>query len=159
MVTLETVRKSAAPHTFPRHVLDGCATGLVLFAAQWHGKQDAIWLAEAGIKGTCVDTNADRLAEMATLYPDGWEYLAEDVFEFATMTERMWDVVTIDCPTNLFDRCAGWAAKWCSLARWAVVLGSGGAPELDLPMGWRVSETLQRSSFAGGVYWTVLEPA
>ena len=155
---MEAVRKMAAPNRFPRHILQDAQTGLVLFAAAWYGKQDAIWMAEAGMTATCVDVDIDRLLKMAGAYPQDWEYRNDDVFEFAATSERKWDVVTVDCPTNLFERCAGWAKVWCNLATEAVILGTGPSPSLNLPDGWHVTETLERSTFAGGVFWTVLEP-
>lgn len=157
MVTLPDIRDEQEARIFPRHVLEGCETGLVLFAAAWYGKQDAVWLAEAGIRATCVDTNGGRLDAMALAYPDDWEFVVGDAFGYASRTRRRWDVVTVDCPTGAFDRCAGLAATWCGLARRVVVLGSGPAPELDLPVGWNVAERIRRSNFRGGTYWTVLQ--
>jgi hypothetical protein len=160
VVSLDEVRREAAPAIFPRHVLEGCGTALCLFAAAFKGQQDAVWLEEAGIRATCVDRDLAALYEMRNLYPDDWEFEVMDVFDFATETDRRWDVVTVDCPTNLFDRCAEWLPIWCLLARKAVVLGTGADTDLNLrvPAGWSVTETLRRSPFNGGVYWTVLQP-
>jgi hypothetical protein len=160
MVTLEEVREKAAPDTFPRHVLDGCDTGLVLFAAGFHGCQDAIWLAEAGVRATCVDVDHGKLGEMVLAYPEGWEYVHGDVFAYtsgAWERSQTWDVVTIDCPTGAFERCARLASRWCDLARQTVVLGSVRDPELRVPGGWSVTETVHRSDYKGGTYWTVLQ--
>lgn len=157
-MTLEMVRAGAAPGLYPRHVLDGCETALVLFAAAFHGQQDAVWMADAGLKATCVDVDAARLNEMAVAYPDGWEYVVGDAFEYAMLTERRWDVVSVDCPTNLFGRCAEMLPVWCLLAGRAVVLGTGVGTEVDPPGGWRITGTVPRSQFQGGVYWTVIEP-
>lgn len=159
VLSLDVIRDPAAAGLYPRRVLDGCESALVLFAAAWHGKQDAVWIAEAGLTGTCVDLDGEKLDEMAAVYPDGWEFAAEDAFVFATRAQRRWDVVSIDCPTNLFDRCADLVPLWCLLARKAVVLGSGSGVVADPPKGWRMTETVRRSSFNGGVYWTVLEAA
>lgn len=158
MVTLEDVRAQSAPELYPRHVLVECSSALVLFAAAWHGKQDAVWIADAGLTATCVDLDADRLDEMEAAYPDGWEFVALDVFDFAVLTENQWDVVSIDCPTNLFDRCSDFLPVWCLLARRAVVLGSGEFTVVLPPAGWEITEQLRRSSFNGGVYWTVIKP-
>ena len=54
---------------YPRRVLDGLTTALVLFAAAFHGRQDAIWIAKAGMNGTCVDIDAEKLEEMKVAYP------------------------------------------------------------------------------------------
>ena len=82
------------PRRFPLHALRGSKTGLCVFAAEWHGRQDAFWLYEAGIKTTCVDVNGQRLEEMRRIYPDGWEFVAEDAFEFQPPSK--YDVVTLD---------------------------------------------------------------
>lgn len=156
--TLETIRDSRGAALYPRRVLDGAETALVLFAAAFHGRQDAIHVADAGLAATCVDLDGGRLAEMEAAYPDGWEYVTGDVFEFAAQAERQWDVVSIDCPSNLFDECAGLLPLWCRLARRAVVLGCGMGTDVLVPDGWRVTELLHRSSFRGGVYWAVVEP-
>lgn len=159
MVTLEAVRASASPDLYPRHLLPGCESALVLFAAAWHGKQDAVWMAEAGLAATCVDVDAAKLDEMAGAYPDGWEYVVSDVFEYVLRTERKWDVVSIDCPTNLFERCAELLPLWCRVARKAVVLGCGAGTMVVVPEGWSTGARLHRSNFNGGVCWAVLERA
>lgn len=158
MVTLEQVRAQSAPELYPRHVLPGCSSALVLFAAAWHGKQDAVWIADAGLTATCVDVDDDRLNEMADAYPDDWEFVAADVFDYTARTPRQWDVVTIDCPTNLFDRCADLLPLWCLLARRAVILGCSVFTDVVPPAGWATSERLRRSDFRGGVDWAVMGP-
>lgn len=156
-VTLAAVRREASAELYPRHVLTGCESALVLFAAAWHGKQDAVWMAEAGLTATCVDVDGDRLSEMEAAYPSGWEFVAADAFDYATAAERQWDVVSLDPFTNLIDRCAGMLPLWCLLARKAVVLGCCEATDVLAPTGWRVTEMLHRSTFVGGVFWAVLE--
>lgn len=158
MVTLERVRANANPDLYPRRVLEGRNSALVLFAAGFHGAQDAIWINDAGMTATCVDVNHKMLGEMVLAYPMTWEYVHGDAFEYAELTERQWDVVTIDCPTSLFDRCSEELPLWCALARRAVVLGTGIGTEVDPPAGWKVTEVVPRSRFQGGVYWTVIEP-
>lgn len=157
MVTLDTIRHGAAPDIYPRHLLVGCESALVLFAAAFHGQQDAVWMAEAGLRATCVDIDEERLGEMEAAYPSSWEFVPGDVFEFATAAECQWDVVSVDCPTNLFYRCAEFLPVWCLLARHSVILGCNNR-YLDVPVGWRETERRHRSNFLlGGVYWAVLE--
>lgn len=156
MVSLEQVRAKAAPQLYPRHVLVGCDDALVLFAAAWHGKQDAVWMEEAGLRATCVDLDAVRLAEMAEAYPDTWEFVDMDVFDYTTRTERMWDVVSIDSPTNLFDQTERLLALWALIARNAIIIGSDDRLMIP-PKGWEQTEKLYRSSFNGGVYWQVFQ--
>lgn len=146
------------PRRFPRDVLRGSKTGLCVFAAEWHGRQDAFWLYEAGITTTCVDVNGTRLEEMRRIYPDGWEFVTGDAFEFAPQTK--YDVVTLDPFTGeAMDRCHREIARWCSLANNAVVMGSTAAQPIHrAPAGWRLAELVHRSDFGGGVFWTVLKP-
>jgi hypothetical protein len=161
-VTLEQVRVGAAARLYPRDRLEGCETALVLFAAAFHGQQDAIWMADAGLTATCVDVDAEKLGEMEAVYPAGWEFVQEDAFEYTISADiehrRTWDVVSLDCPSNLFDECADFLPLWCELANRAVILGTGVSTVVEPPPAWRVTERLRRSNFLGGVYWTVLEP-
>jgi hypothetical protein len=144
-VTLAEIQGGAAPSIYPRAVLEGCETALVLFAAAFHGQQDAVWMAGAGLTATCVDVDAEKLGEMEQVYPADWEY-------------AYGDVVSLDPPSNLFGRCAKLLPTWCGLARHAVILGTGEATVIVEPEDWRVSECVRRSNFQGGCYWTVLTP-
>lgn len=154
--SLDDVRVEADRELYPRRVLAGCETALVLFAGAFFGRQDAVWIHDAGMRATCVDVRP--LDAMAALYPAGWEFVEADAFEFCERSGGQWDVVSVDCPTNLFRRCAESLPLFCDLARRAVVLGSDGS-RVVAPAGWVVTETRQRSSFRGGVYWDVIERA
>jgi hypothetical protein len=155
MVTLEQVRAGASERLYPRHVLGG-RTALVLFAAAFHGQQDAVWMAEAGLTATCVDVDAEKLGEMEQVYPSDWDYVYGDAFAFALATERQWDIVSLDPPSNLFDRCAELLPMWCRLADMGVILGHGKNTAVMPPDGWWISDQVKRSTFAGGCYWTVI---
>ena len=160
VLTLDAVRAESAPHRFPQHVLKGCESALVLFAAAFHGRQDAVWMADAGLKATCVDTDRIKLHEMKAAYPARWKFVEADAFLFARDNAELppqWDVVSLDPWSSLFQRVADALPLWCSLARRAVLLGTGVGTDVVVPEGWRVSEVLERSGFKGGVYWTVLE--
>jgi hypothetical protein len=157
-VTLAEIQGGAAPSIYPRAVLEGCDTALVLFAAAFHGQQDAVWMADAGLTATCVDVDAEKLGEMEQVYPADWEYVYGDAFAYAAAADRTWDVVSLDPPSNLFGRCAKLLPTWCGLARRAVILGTGQDTVIDEPEDWRVSECVRRSNFGGGCYWTVLTP-
>lgn len=157
-VTLADVRDLPSGVSYPNLARLGSETALILFAAQWLGKQDAVWIADAGLQGTCVDVQPDKLRQMEAIYPDGWEFVCADVFPFTERTDRSWDVVSIDCPSNMFQECADLIERWCSLARDAVILGTGVGTMVTAPDGWAVSEVRKRSDYDGGVYWTVLEP-
>lgn len=159
MTTLEDIRELEHGASYPGFVLRHSETALVLFAAQWLGKQDAYWIADAGLVGTCLDLQPDKLRQMEQIYPDGWEFICADVFSFTETTDRVWDVVSIDCPTADFQTCADLLPRWCSLARDAVILGSGWDTKVEPPDGWRIEDVRKRSDYFGGVYWTVLVPA
>jgi len=145
--------------SFPENVLEGCRDALVLFAQAWYGKQDAVYVANAGLVGTCVDARDHNFQAMRELYPAGWEFVKADVYQFVEDTERTWDVVTVDCPSGHFQRCADLLAELCSLATRAVVLGSGAKTRITVPGGWVQTARNRRSTMYGGVYWTVLERA
>jgi hypothetical protein len=157
--SLADVRDLHAGVSYPGHVLEGCETALLFFCAHWHGRQDAYWIADAGLVGTCVDENAERLAEMEAIYPVGWEFIVADAYEFPNTTKAQWDIVSLDPWTNQFQACADLLPDWCSLARRAVILGSGYDTTIVAPDGWKVADVRKRSDHNGGVYWTVLEPA
>jgi hypothetical protein len=157
VLTLDKIRDPKAARLYPRHVLAGCSDALVLFAAAFGGKQDAVWIADAGMVATCVDNDRQKLQAMRDAYPPNWVFVVADAFEYALRTEYRWDVVSIDCPSNLFDRCAELLPLWCRIARRAVVLGCSDSTEIVPPTGWERTEMLHRSSFQGGVYWAVIE--
>jgi hypothetical protein len=151
------------PAAFPSDVLKGAQTGLCVFAAEWHGKQDAQWLARAGIRTTCVDRNRQKLAEMEMIYPDGWQFSDIDAFGFvqnSLYNGLRWDVVTADPFTGqAMDRCHRELDQWCKLANNAVVMGSTIIQQVErAPAGWRIAERRYRGDYVGGVYWTVLLP-
>ncbi len=161
--TLEEIRNDEAGFAYPRAILDGCESALVLFAAGFHGRQDAFWIANAGLTATCVDTDAGRLMEMRSVYPDGWEFFTDNAYEFVSViadtTDLKWDVVSVDCPSGAFDRCAELVGDWCRLATRAVILGTGKTTSVSAPVGWEITDRRKRSTYDGGVFWTVLEPA
>jgi hypothetical protein len=144
--------------TFPRHLLEGQETGLVLFAAGFYGMHDAYWMAEAGVRATCVDIDQEKLETMRRIYPDDWTFACQDAFELAESLDRRFDVVTVDPGSNWFERVADLTELWCSLARRAAVIGAGvGTKDMRAPEGWRVTDTRRRSNHLGGVFWVVME--
>ena len=151
------------PNSFPRDILAGANTGLCVFAAEWHGKQDAQWLAKAGMTATCVDLNRTRLDEMERIYPSDWKFTDWDAFTFrdaSIQNNRKWDVVTADPFTGeAMDRCHRELDRWCALANQAVVMGSTIIQTIDrAPVGWKITGRVYRGDYVGGVYWTVLKP-
>jgi len=158
---LAEIRDLDAGSVYPGHRLQGCETALVMFAAGFLGKQDAYWIADAGLKATCVDADAAKVQEMQGMYPDDWDFVIGDVYDFAERHAGRWtwDVVSLDPWTQDFDRCAAQLATFCWLANRLVVIGTGVGTTLRVPLGWAVTEVVKRSDYRGGVYWTCLEPA
>lgn len=160
MVTLDSIRGQAVKNLYPRQVLRRNETALILFAAAFYGRQDAIWAAKAGMHGTCVDLDKAKMATMQAVYPQAWEFEVEDVFDFILRTDRQWDVVSVDWPTPYFERVDEFLPLFCLLARRAVVFGTGADTSFVVPEGWTVTDEVRRSEFlAGGVWWTVVEHA
>ena len=101
---------------------------------------------------------------MAAIYPDEWTFVCDDVFEYARRRYaegRTYDLVSLDPPTNLFERCAD-LDRPLVLARPAPDRRSAPAAStaLGAPEGWRIDLRHPfRSAFRGGTYWTTLEPA
>lgn len=153
--TLDEVR-DPDDRSFPTGVLRNQRTALVLFSSAWYGMQDAYYVAAAGLTATCVDLRDENFDAMRALYPDGWEFEHADAYEFIRRTQRRWDVLTVDCPSGHFQKCADLLPSLCGLARSAVVLGSGADTRMVVPDGWRVLTRNRRSMMYGGVYWTVL---
>jgi len=160
MSELAAIQDLEAGATYPGHLLDGCDTALVMFAAGFLGKQDAYWIADAGLKATCVDVDAAKLQQMQTMYPDAWHFVIQDAYDYAEHDAGRWtwDIVSLDPWTQDFDRCAAQIGTWCYLANRAVILGTGAATRVTPPKGWNITEIRKRSDYMGGVYWTCLEP-
>lgn len=159
VATIDDIRDLHSGASYPGHLIRGRVDALVLFAAAWLGRQDAYWIYDAGLKATCVDRDQEKLDEMKALYPDTWEFVNGDVYDFAENTWDTWDVVSLDCPSDQFQKCADKLQLWCDLAHEAVILGTGVGTYYRVPDGWKVSDVRKRSTYLGGVYWTCLEPA
>lgn len=144
---------------YPVEHLVGHQTALIVFAAAFGGLNDGAWIHDAGLTATCVDNDRDALDAMWLHYPDTWEFVCADAYEFAALTERQWDVVSLDPFTNEFDRCAENIAAFCRLARHVVIVGTGACTNLEAPPFWRTAARMYRTGYEGGVYWTVLERA
>jgi hypothetical protein len=136
-------------------------TALCLFSAEWLGLQDVYWVDQAGLIGTCVDLQGDKLEQMRELYPEGWEFIERDVYEFVMLArtdpKARWDVVTLDPWTGQFEVCADLIETWTTLARKVVVLGHGNyrLTPPEAPEGWTLTQTIRRSDYKGGVNWLV----
>ena len=121
MISSKPVLTDADRASYPTHLLEGCETGLCLFAAAFLGQNDAAHFEEAGVRTTCVDTDAERLGQMSFYYPRDWKYFTGDAWRYAegaAAIGRQWDAISVD--PFLGD--AGYRALdslglWASLAR------------------------------------------
>lgn len=145
--------------SFPTGTIIGYETALVLFAQAWYGKQDAVYVAQAGLRATCVDYRDHNFAAMRDLYADDWEFVQADAYQFIQETDRQWDVVTVDCPSGHFQQCADLLPRFGEIARHVIVLGTGVGTEFMAPRGWVWAEEHERSKMYGGVYWSVFTHA
>jgi hypothetical protein len=156
-LTLEHIRSEPDGAAYPRDLLADCRDALVLFAAGFLGRQDAFWIADAGLEATCVDVRPHQLGEMAMMYPPTWVFVEADVYEFIQRPSiHVYDLVSVDCPSGHFQGCAKLIDAWCMFAERYVVLGTGPDTEIRAPFGWTLLERRKRSDFAGGTYWAIL---
>lgn len=141
--------------------VSGLATAFVGFAGGNEGRQDCAHIAAAGILATCVDNHMGRLDGMPALYPDRWAFLVRDVYNEAALrvaAGERFDLVSLDPYTNQMQECADRLDLWTQLATKKIVMGTVRDTWLPLDLdGWQIADTIQRSTFNGGVYWTVLE--
>lgn len=154
--SLDDVR-ATADASYPDEYLDGCGDALVLFAAAFLGRQDGIWILDRGMTAVCVDVRSASIRQMAGIYPSDWEFVQADVYELVDRHELPEaDLVSVDCPSGQFGRCADLVDRFCALARRVVILGCGETTEIFAPSGWKIAERRLRSRFAGGTCWAVL---
>lgn len=144
---------------YPRDRLLGLHTALIGFAAAFLGRQDCVWIDQAGLTATCVDTDVEKLLEMAQIYPDGWTFACRDLYEYAAERHAAgatYDIVSLDPYTNECQRCADHIGLWCDLAEQLVVIGTIRGTMLVVPDGWMVVSEERRPGPLGA-YWTTLE--
>lgn len=151
-----------AGEVFPHHVLDGARSVLLMFCAGFYGRNDGYWVWESGIDDvTGVDVDWERLEVMSNLYPDSWEFIKADCFEY--QPGRKFDVVVVDAPTPLTYQAARWLGRWTMFAEQAVVVGVHWKPLVEHgfnpPHGWSVTSLVKRADHRGGTYWLVCEKA
>lgn len=141
---------------FPRHLLPHGGTALAFFSAGFWGWNDVIYLQQADMTATCVDTDKDKLWQMAELYPEGWSFHVDDAWHYAECAASeglTWDVVTIDPWTQTIPKALEDLPLWCSLANDLVVIGCFiGEDNPPIPDGWTAS-VLARNERVG---WLVL---
>lgn len=147
---------------YPAELLEGAESGLILFAAAFLGRNDAIHFAEAGVPNvTLVDIDGERLREMADLYRDPtWTFSEADAFAFARFARLVgskWDVVSVDTFTGTAtDRSLNELEQWTEIANRAVVATIAGAGAV-VPSGWTWSIVEREGPTDAN--WLVLEVA
>ena len=135
---LSEVSKVAS--VFPAHLLQHGDTGVCLFSAAFLGRNDAIHMARQDMTVTCVDVDSRRLAEMEVMYPDDWEFVTGDAWEFAEAARaqgRVWDVVSVDTFTGSATvRSLRSLDLWCSIAVRVVAATVCDGNVWTAPAGW-----------------------
>jgi hypothetical protein len=156
-LTLEHVAMDAK--AFPREKLEGCETGLVLFAGAFLGTNDAIHFASAGIPTVCVDTDRDALERMRDLYPEMFEFVQADAWQYAEAARDLgltWDAVSVDTWTgDASARSMESLELWTAIAERLVVATIANTDTWITPEGWS-AWTQTRSERAA---WLILERA
>ncbi len=154
-ITYQQINEQACP--YPAFLLVPGTTGLCCFAAGFYGQNDAIHMARKDMTVTCVDQDTDKLWTMADLYPEGWEFRAEDAWTFAraaTSQGRKWDAVSVDpFLGDAAERVWETLFLWAGLARHLLTVTVKTDTQLNIPDGWSLSSYFPRSSRAA---WLVL---
>ncbi len=146
-------------NVYPADLLHGLSTAFVGFAGGNYGRQDCAFIQAAGLEAVCVEKDAARLEELKAAYPASWQYVDQDVYEYARLRHAQgarWDVVSLDPYTNLFQDAADQLPLWCSIARRYVILGTGLETRRRIPSGWHRVGRWNRSTYQGGTYWVAL---
>lgn len=175
-VSLDEVRAASDPASFPRGVLDGAQSAALFFGAAFHGRNDAIHVADAGIRdAVVVDADAPKLGAMRAAYPSTWRFVAGDAYAVAQdLRERgeRFDVVVADAWQKDCGRALDALPLWCALAR-RHVLVTVAKPWLDAQglradaasLGaWLASRRIEgevesvalRAGWSGGTWWLVI---
>lgn len=145
---------------YPKHLLERCESGLLLFCSGRMGAADGHWFREAGLTAViCVDWDAKTLVPFACSYPSEWRYVEADAFEWARLQTRRWDIVSADVPSQWADRLQETLPLWCSLAeRFVTVTLMGDCDMPAAPGGWQTIGVVRRTTWNGRDYlWLVLE--
>jgi hypothetical protein len=152
--TLEHVATEARP--YPTYLLEDAESGLCLFSAAFMGHNEAIHFALENVQTTCVDIDQEKLHAMAALYPDDWEFVVRDAWEFAAAAYAVgmtWDVVSVDTfRGNATERSLADLNAWCLIANRTVIATLELGQTYRVPDDW-TDTTFQRNS---EVFWLVL---
>ena len=151
---LERIGETA--QQYPAQYLEGLETGLCLFGAAFSGANDAIHFYEHGLRTNVVDTDFERLSKMRRLYPDDWQFVHVDAWEYAEAARReelAFDAVSVDTFTGDAEiRSLASLELWTSIANELVTVTATPGKPFDVPDGWIVSKHWR----GPGVYWLCL---
>ncbi len=155
--TFDQINRNA--QVYPAFLLPEGGSALSLFSAGFHGWNDVIHMARRNMRIECVDVDAEKLWEMAGVYPDPIAYHVADAWEFAERAAQrgqQWDVVSVD-PYMGDASAKAWETLylWTSLARELVTLTVATDTKLNVPEGWECSFFPRNSRVA----WMVLQRA
>lgn len=90
--TFDEISDPSYGKLFPRWLLRGCDSALMLFAAGFYGRNDCYWVAQAELMAECVDMDTEKLRAMAMLYPPTWGFFHGDAFAYAaSAVESGWE--------------------------------------------------------------------
>jgi len=158
--TFREIELNAQP--YPAFLIPSEGTALALFAAGFLGWNDVIHFTRKKLTVDCVDTDKDKLWEMATIYPEGHAFHVDDAWQFAErafVADCQWDVVSVD--TFLGEACQRSLNSldlWTGIARRLVTVtmpANLDVAELKMPDGW-LGWQFPRSSRAA---WLVMKHA
>jgi hypothetical protein len=156
-------RISRHARVYPGWLLPYGGTGLILFAAAFYGRNDAIHFARKHMACDCVDVDATNLNRMRAVYPDTFTFHHGDAWEFATGAAgrcESWDVVSVDpFLGDAAARASDTINLWCRLACHLVTLTieKDQVETIDIPAGW-AGDYLPRT-LDGRVGWLILQPS
>lgn len=174
--SLDEVRAAADPASFPMQVLAGHPRTVSFFSAAFHGRNDCIHLADAGVTDALlVDIDETKLGQMRALYPPTWRYAAGDAYVVAESLRaagETFDLVVVDAWQSDAARALDALPVWLRLSRQRVLVtlprawldARGLAAEAGAVETWlrghgcdvRVASLHFRADWTGGVWWLVV---
>jgi len=177
-LSLADVRRGADPATFPAEVVRDATSAACFFGAAFHGRNDAVHLADLGLADVVVvDVDDAKLAKMRTIYPSTWRFVVGDAYaaarDMASRGERA-DVVVADAWQSECARALDELPLWFSVAKRHVLVTVAKpwlderslAPDVASLQAWldgrgiaaRVERLHFRAGWSGGTWWLVAAP-
>lgn len=148
--SLEEIIEENYNAPFPKYALSQCETALMLFCAGFYGRNDCVWVAEAGLTNVvCIDTDQEKLDVMRKLYPVKWSFVCTDVYK--VQLYEKYDLVVADIPLGQFEESRNWYSKWCNLAIKYVLVAADPNQIINaglLPRDWKVKATIMRTDIS-----------